>query len=206
MSTLHVPVTTMTTLDGVYVRTKEDELYFITAQYDDNPVNPHEEYGSIELVTNRNRYFSGDIVCSDPRNELEARKSIGQEFVALPLYMYAHSGVAISVSPYSDSWDSGQIGYAVCTKENAVEMFGTDKNWRNNAAKIIRNEIQEYDSYLTGPNYVYELYQYDADADSWEMTDSISGYHSDDEDEMFEAFFNSGVAEIIQEEEASGAV
>lgn len=204
MSTLSVPVTTMTHLDGIYVRTNEDELYFIAAQYDDDPINPHDDYGTIELVTTNNRYFCGDITCSNPCDELEARRSLGQEFVAMPLYLYAHSGVSISIAPYGDPWDSGQVGYAVCSKENAIAMLGTEEDWRENAANIIRSEVSDYDTYLTGPNYVYELYQYDTNSDSWDMTENVSGFHSDNENEMFSAFFSSENAVIISEEEIEG--
>ena len=78
MSTLTIEVKTTQTMDGIYVLTKDEELYFITASYDTDPVNPHEEYGTIELVTTKNRYFWGDITCDDPRTELDSRREIGQ--------------------------------------------------------------------------------------------------------------------------------
>jgi len=145
---------------------------FVTASYDTDPINPHEEYGTIELVTTKNRYFWGDITCDDPRTELDSRREIGQEFVALPLFLYAHSGISISVLPYHDQWDSGQIGYAICTKQNVIDQFGTDENWQQTAQKLIRDEIRAYDDYLTGPSYVYDVYVYDTDTGSWEHHDS----------------------------------
>ena len=127
MSALTIEVKTTQTMDGIYVLTKDEELYFVTASYDTDPVNPHEDYGTIELVTTKNRYFWGDITCDDPRTELDSRREIGQEFAALPLFLYAHSGISISVTPYHDQWDSGQVGYAICTKQNVIDQFGTEK-------------------------------------------------------------------------------
>ncbi len=44
--------------------------------------------------------------------------------VILPLYMYDHSGISISTSPFGCRWDSGQIGFVLVSKKQALEEFG----------------------------------------------------------------------------------
>ena len=161
-----------------------------------------DDCGVVELVTTNNRYFSGDIITSDPENELHVRDSLNQDYVALPLYLLAHGDSSISTQPFNDPWDSGQIGYAICTKENVVSTYGTDKDWQENGRKLIRQEIDTYDHYLRGETFVYDVYEYDPFTNSWEYFDGCSGFYSDDEEEMFKAFFGSFRAEIIPEEKA----
>ena len=202
MSILITEVKTTVKMQGIYVRTKKGDLYFVTARDDPDPINPHDDFGVIELVTTNNRYFSGDIITSDPENELHIRDSLNQDYVALPLYLLAHGDSSISTRPFNDPWDSGQIGYAICTKENVVSTYGTDKNWQENGRKLIRQDIDTYDHYLRGETFVYDVYEYDPVTNSWEYFDGCSGFYSDDEEEMFEAFFRSSRAEIIPEEKA----
>lgn len=201
MSTLTIDVKTTVEMQGIYVRTKEGDLYFVTARDDPDPINPHDDCGVVELVTTNNRYFSGDIITSDPENELHVRDSLNQDYVALPLYLLAHGDSSISTRPFSDPWDSGQIGYAICTKENVVSTYGTDKNWQENGRNLIRQEIDTYDHYLHGEAFVYDVYEYDPVTNSWEYSDDCSGFYSDDEEDMFSAFFRHEDATIISQYE-----
>ena len=69
-------------------------------------------------------------------------------FVILPIHLYDHSGLSVSVHSFNDRWDSGQIGY-IHTKQpldNAtLEMRGRDE-----IAKMLEQEVEEYDRYLNG--------------------------------------------------------
>ena len=72
--------------------------------------------------------------------------------------MYDHSGITISSSPFSCSWDSGQIGFALITKKQALEacMVKTiTKKTKKWAKKYLDASIKEYDSYLQGESYGY---------------------------------------------------
>ena len=201
MSILITEVKTTVKMQGIYVRTKKGDLYFVTARDDPDPINPHDDCGVIELVTTNNRYFSGDIITSDPENELHVCDSLNQDYVALPLYLLAHGDSSISTRPFNDPWDSGQIGYAICTKENVVSTYGTDKNWQENGRKLIRQEIDTYDRYLRGETFVYDVYEYDPITNSWGYSDDCSGFYSDDDEDMFNAFFRHEDATIISQHE-----
>ena len=45
--------------------------------------------------------------------------------VLMPVYAYIHSGMTISTEPFSCPWDSGQLGFAIVTKQAIRENFGT---------------------------------------------------------------------------------
>lgn len=55
----------------------------------------------------------------------------------LPLYLYDHSGLAISTVPFSCPWDSGYIGFIYSDKP------GIDY-------KYLRSVVEEYNEYLQG--------------------------------------------------------
>ncbi len=76
----------------------------------------------------------------------------------LPLWLYDHSGISISTGR-TDSWDSGQIGFAYVDKER-IEYLGAPSE---DAEKQMRGEIEEYDSYLRGEVYGYIINGPDGD-------------------------------------------
>lgn len=71
----------------------------------------------------------------------------------LPLYLYDHSGITMSTGAFSCPWDSGQVGFIYCTKEDLKRM-GTPKR---RAEKVLRGEVETYDNYLTGEIYGYRV-------------------------------------------------
>jgi len=52
-----------------------------------------------------------------------------------------HSGLRISVEPFGDPWDSGQVGFIYATK---IEQS------RQKTKEILISEVEEYDRYLSG--------------------------------------------------------
>ena len=68
-----------------------------------------------------------------------------------PLYLYEHGEVAISTTPFSCQWDSGQVGYAYITREKAESEGLTDP------AKIIEGEVETYGQYLNGEVYGFAV-------------------------------------------------
>ena len=46
-------------------------------------------------------------------------------FTMLPLYLYDHSGITMSISPFSCPWDSGQVGWIYCTPDAISKNFGS---------------------------------------------------------------------------------
>jgi len=77
-----------------------------------------------------------------------------------PLYLFDHSGITISLSPFTCPWDSGQVGYVLVEKEKAIREFGKKKltkQARDKVYRCIQGEVTTYDQYLSGEVYGYEI-------------------------------------------------
>ena len=83
-----------------------------------------------------------------------------------PLYMYDHSGITISTSPFSCSWDSGQIGFAFFTAEAIRQRFGTKRITERilkRAERVLEDSVRLYDNFLVGN--MFELSMLDSNGD-----------------------------------------
>lgn len=85
-----------------------------------------------------------------------------------PVYGYVHSGVALSLKPFSCSWDSGMAGYV------AVKRPSRGGEWRTRKAFLayLEAEIQTFNDYLAGDCYGYEVVETDTDT----VVDSCWGF------------------------------
>lgn len=94
-------------------------------------------------------------VCKpDAESALELLQQ-SDKLVLLPLYVYDHSGMTISTSPFYCPWDSGQVGWIYCTIETAKKKLGhTD---RKKIEEALKAEVKVYDQYLRGDVYGFIL-------------------------------------------------
>lgn len=84
--------------------------------------------------------------------------------VVLPLYLYDHSDITISLTPFNDRWDSGQVGYVIVRRGKMLKEFGAKKftkAMKARALKIAEGEVQTYDQYLRGDIYGYRVDEHD---------------------------------------------
>jgi hypothetical protein len=95
----------------------------------------------------------------DGWNEME--KHLKKEFdFILPIYMYDHSGQTISTTQFGCKWDSGQIGFIVTNKAIVRKMYMVKNVTKKIAERVLIDlvaEIKEYDQYLTGDIYGFEV-------------------------------------------------
>lgn len=126
----------------------------IKIEQDVDPESPREWDNVGTMVCFHGRYTLGDKhEFSSPTEFLEWWEENGEDGVLLPLYLYDHSGITISTSPFSCPWDSGQVGWIYATKETLdKETFDID-----HATKYLIGEVETYDQYLTGQVYGYEV-------------------------------------------------
>lgn len=78
--------------------------------------------------------------------------------IILPLYLYDHSGITISTSPFSCRWDSGQIGFVIVTKDKIKSNWNIKKVTKKDidrAMKVLLAEVDTYDNYIRGEVYGY---------------------------------------------------
>jgi hypothetical protein len=153
----------------------------IEIKYDENPESPRNWDNVCVFHIAHRRYAFGDKNYNDSESihaaEAEAKRN-GD--LVLPLYMFDHSGITISLTPFSCPWDSGQVGFVQVPRKSFVEEFGK-KNFtpklKKKAREWAESETKTLDSYIRGDVYGYVI---DEDGDScW-------GYYSE-EDAMEEA-------------------
>lgn len=105
-------------------------------------------------------------------------------FIALPLYLYDHSGITMNTGGFNCPWDSGCVGVIVCDRETIKREFNGDEE---KAYAALRVEVETYDQYLTGDvwGFIAEEREVDDDSDldddeGWEHVDSCFGFYGSD--------------------------
>lgn len=122
-----------------------------------------------------------DALTIDDLKELIAEQ---KDIIILPLYLYDHSGLAMSTGSFVGravhaEWDSGQIGYIYADHEDILNSFGqvTPETIRQ-ARECLEGEVESYDAYLRGDCWGYRLYM------NGQETDSCWGFLGDIDDVM----------------------
>jgi len=139
---------------------------------DECAANPCTEFDLLtQFVIFHRRYSFGN--CKDFKTPEDFEKFMKRNRAGFfyPLYMYDHSGITISLSPFSCPWDSGQVGWVFVTKTAAVKEFGR-KVTKEKVYGIIQSEVNWLDLYLKG-----EVYGYKIKDDENNVLDSCYGFY-----------------------------
>lgn len=151
---------------------------------DTNPESPREWDNMGTMICFHGRYNLGDRHNYDHKDYsgwAEMEKAIIKNenpAVILPLYLYDHSGITISTSPFSCKWDSGQIGFIFVSKEKLKKELNVKRITKDiiqRAEKCLLGEVKTYDQYLTG-----EVYGYKVIDENGNEEDSCWGYYGED--------------------------
>ena len=136
--------------------------------------------------------FKGTADLTEREQFREWWEENGKGGVLLPLYLYDHSGITMSTGPFSCPWDSGQVGYIYCTAADVEREWGkypdSEKTPLQRADAYLKAEVKEYDTYLRGEIYCFEVVGEDA---------SSCGYYGE-QDAIDEA--KSRVDDIVERE------
>jgi hypothetical protein len=129
--------------------------YEIKIIQDEFSKNPREEFDNLgTMVCFHRQYNLGDKHSYTVDKIKEKIKTC----IALPLYLYDHSGITINTTGFSCRWDSGQIGYIILEKEKARKEYGIlTKKRIEKILSYLKSEVKIYDNYLTGEIYGYEI-------------------------------------------------
>lgn len=109
------------------------------------------------------------------REAIEKRE---KPVVILPVYMYEHSGVALSTGGFSCPWDSGQVGFIFATRKAVLEAFVAKritKEIRERVESCLKAEVKTYSAYANGDVYGFRVLEGD------EETDSCWGFYGHEE-------------------------
>jgi hypothetical protein len=134
--------------------------------YDTVPDNPREECENLGIMLCKHkRYNLGDWREKFDWDQFESWEEIEDYLrnkykaeVILPLYLYDHSGITISTSPFQSRWDSGQVGFIYIDPETCTKWFGKSMS-KEELENILMAEVEVYDMYLKGEVYQYRIFE-----------------------------------------------
>ena len=124
---------------------------------EDYPENPREWDNLTKMVFFHKRYTLGDKHnYKSPDDFLKTLQLIKNKIIIAPVYFYNHSGFALNILPFADSWDSGRIGWIYIKKSVLKKEFGITKEteMQKKAEEIFKAELEEYEQYINGEVYL----------------------------------------------------
>jgi hypothetical protein len=164
-----------------YVSEKVMGDHKVRVFYDNDPESPREWDNLGTMVCFHPRYDLGDKHSYDKRSELKNDIMENENVhTILPLYLYDHSGITISTSPFSCQWDTTQVGFIFISKEK-VKSEGIDET---KVEEYLKNEVKTYDQYLRGEVYGYEIIKVttcNLGCEHEEFIESSYGYYDENE-------------------------
>lgn len=165
------------------LHSEEYKGFTIKIVSDDNSESPRQWSNFGKMVCWHKRYNLGDEHEYKTAREFAAFIKEEKPPVVLPLYLYDHSGISISTSSFIGrahhaEWDSGQVGYIYVTREALLSEHKGKKiitpAMKAYAEKVLIGEVNDYDQFLRGEIYGYEVIDKDGEA-----VDSCYGYYGD---------------------------
>ena len=139
---------------------------------DENPLNPRTDCDHLGIMLCWHRRYSlGDGHPYDTPQDFAESAAAKDMFVCLPVYLLDHSGLYVSVNDFNDSWDSGQLGFIYCTKQDAQKWFNNTDVTEDEIKKELTAEVEEYNDYLNGAWYGFLIEGLDG-----EVEDSCGGF------------------------------
>jgi hypothetical protein len=151
---------------------EEKETYKnCTIIYEVDPEAEHQDPSEMDediLITYRadSRYRLGNTPVNDPDEwRRERLKELEEEsprtkkedlMFEYPVYAHVHSGVALSLSPFSCPWDSGQSGVISISRKAALEMMGegfTKTQLEEKVHTLLKNFLDAFQQYINGNIY-----------------------------------------------------
>ena len=163
----------------------ENEKYKLEIFDDLNPCSPREFDNLGTMVCFHRRYNLGDeteLKSSDFSSWEELENYLYKEedaLIAIPVFMYDHSGLWINTTGFSCPWDSGQVGYIYVSKEKVREDYGCkriSKKLKEMIREMLCSEVDLYNDYLSGNVYGFTL----TDKENAEEIDSSCGFYGTD--------------------------
>lgn len=131
----------------------------IKIKHDSNPESPRMWANLGTMVFWHSRYELGDKhnITNVEFKEMLKDKNV----IARAVYMYDHSGIALSTEPYNDQWDSGFLGWIYTTKDKIREWFGIKRvtqSYIYEAMIVLKHELAIYNQFIEGDVWGFEMW------------------------------------------------
>jgi len=166
------------------VETIEEQTFTAYIEHDEYVPNPRKEWDCFgTMICFHGRYDLGDEhnlgISTDnfsSWDELEEYLVAEEDAaVILPLYLMDHGGISISTRSFNDPWDSGQVGFIFCTREDIRREFNLKRvspQALEKARRILESEVKVYDQFLRGEVYCVAV----VNDKTEEVVDSCCGF------------------------------
>ena len=163
----------------------ENEKYKLEIFDDLNPCSPREFDNLGTMVCFHRKYNLGDeteLKSSDFSSWEELESYLYKEenaLIAIPVFMYDHSGLWINTTGFSCPWDSGQVGYIYISKEKVRREYSCkriSKKLKEMIREMLCSEVDLYNDYLCGNVYGFTL----TDKKNAEEINSSCGFYGTD--------------------------
>jgi hypothetical protein len=131
--------------------------YDIKIEQDKFPESPRDWENLGTMICFHRRYNLGDKHSFDDPDDF---KELLKDCIYLPLYLFDHSGITMSTTPFSCSWDSGQVGLIYVEIEQVKKEWDWEKLSEKRIEKIkeiLIQEVETYDDYLTGNIWCFTI-------------------------------------------------
>lgn len=128
--------------------------YTIEIIQDSDPMSPREWDNLGTMYCFHKRYNLGDkhSLSIEEAQEIEHDTN----YISLPIYMYDHSGITVSTSPFSCHWDSGKLGIIAVSRDK-LKAEGLSDKTDDEIRQYLTNEITTYDQFITGDVYGFKI-------------------------------------------------
>ena len=159
--------------------------YTLKLEHDELAESPREWDNLGKMICFHKRYTLGDDHDYRPEDysgwdEMQTAIIKNEDAaIILPIYMYDHSGITISTSPFSCPWDSGRIGFICISKKKIREEYSVKritKKLIDRVTEYLKGEVETYDQYLRGDVYCFTV----TNNETGEEEDSCGGFFGDD--------------------------
>lgn len=175
--------------------------YDIKIYQDDYPKNPR-DWGNLGTIFYAHRkYILGDIDISklgDFNDWKEIENYLIKTYkppVILPLYLYDHSIQHIKVGDWYGvglpqgyaEFDTGKVGYIIAERDKVLAEYKVkrvSKKLKAQVEDILRAEVEEFDDYVSGNVYGYEVE--DLDESCWGFYGDYNNYLLEDAKEVID--------------------
>lgn len=191
------------------------ETYKLKIVQDTFGCNPRKEWDNLGTMAYKHRnYELGEERISDPIDWLQEKLKLSikkvreyadandysyysdetkewlesqflDKFIGFPLYLYDHSGITMSTTPFGCRWDSGQVGYIYASKKDICKWFQVRKvtdEIIERAKNNLLGEVKEFDQYIRGDVYGFQLIKVTTCSEGHEhedIEDSCYGFFGD---------------------------
>ena len=143
----------MTQLNEIHRTGDEDDQYNTVLVPHETATSPREDFEGFWSLAILHKKVAptgpDDVSSADKLEELRERDDI----IRVTLYLYDHSAYKLSTTPFSDPWESSQIGFAFARKSAIKESYGADETGVEKAYEDLKGELNEYETYLNGDIY-----------------------------------------------------